>query len=550
MIGDRLAGRMDGWQNLITGMGNTQKDPRLASRYVRRSGLGGYGLDRDQIEAMYEEDPIFARIVDAIPENATRRWIRVQGTMDEDGTADDDFGRSVLDALDELDAQGAFYELMRLDRLDGGAAMIIGADDGQSPDKPLNHEAIQRVAHLNVVSRWEIMPGPPVTDPSDPDFRKPEFYTFVGSAMMGDDPMAKIHHSRVIRLCGIKSSDRRMLQNQGWGIPLADRLYESIRQFGTAYEYTEAMLKDMVQGVMTIEGLSDLIASEAGNELILKRLSVLHLAASAFNAVLLDKGETYERRTVSSGGVSDLLVRFMDKLAAVAQMPLSILFGQPPTGLSTDDKAGRATFYDSIATQQRRLLNKPINRVIEALLNAQDGPTGGQLPAQWAFDFLPLNEPSEKEEAETDLIKANVDQVLVNIGAITEAEARSRQANDPQSPYQLDLETGEAEAEVNAAVGADPQGLEGLRAVEDPEAVAASEAVQQVALSGIQVTAAQGIVDAVSKGQLPFGSGLAMLQLFFGLSDEQATKIMAPVQGFTPTAEAAPAPPDEPVIVG
>lgn len=61
--------------------------------------------------------------------------------------------------------------------------------------------------------------------------------------------------------------------------------------------------------------------------------------------------------------------------------------------------------------------------------------------------------------------------------------------------------------------------------------------VQAVALNGAQVTSAVAIVVAVAAGQLPRPSGVSMLQIFFGLTVEQAEAIMGDVgQGFEPAA--------------
>ncbi len=427
--------RADGWHNILTGLGEHSQDHRLKSHYLRHREI-----DRVEIEAMYEQNPIFARIIDVVPEHATRRWIRVQGAMSSIGAPDESFGRSVLEALDNLDAQTAFYELLRLDRLDGGSAMIIGADDGQTPDQPLEMNRIRRVVHLNVLSRFELFPQERNNNPLDPNFRQPEYYTFSGTAIgTADFPSVAIHHSRVIRLTGIQTTLRSMNIRDGWGIPLIQRTYDAMRQFDAVYDYTETLFKDLVQSVMTIPGLDDMITSDQGNQALIQRMQIMTMAASAFNMVLLNEDEKYERRVTGFGGISEIMIRIMDKLAAVSEMPLSILFGQAPTGLSTDDKGGRTTFYDSIANKQKRALRNPIARVLAALIAAKEGPTKGKIPARWSFDFAPLAEPTETEKAQTEFIQAQAMEKLILNRVVTPQECRARVANEPNNPYMIDL---------------------------------------------------------------------------------------------------------------
>src|SRR5579885_1212921 len=184
-----VAKRFDSWINFFTGLGVDGRDQRLASSYQLRDEI-----DVEQIYAMYAQSKVFARIIDVVPEHATRRWIKVSGSMVEGAQPDEDFGRAVMDALDELDAREKCYELMRLDRLEGGAAIVLGADDGQKVDKELNPERIKEVRYLNVVSRSEIFPGPLNRNPMSPHFREPEYYTFGGiTAEFGGSTLAAVH---------------------------------------------------------------------------------------------------------------------------------------------------------------------------------------------------------------------------------------------------------------------------------------------------------------------------------------------------------------------
>lgn len=128
----------------------------------------------------------------------------------------------------------------------------------------------------------------------------------------------------------------------------------------------------------------------------------------------------------------------MDELAAVSEIPLSKLFGQAPTGLSTDDASGERNFNDTIATKQRRILRPVLERMIEFLIAAKRVPT---VPMdKWSLEFKPLSEPTEQDKATTDKTKAETDTLLVSQGIISETEARSRWKSDPSTPYTLESE--------------------------------------------------------------------------------------------------------------
>ena len=545
--------RQDGWENSVTGLNIANRDHRIAARFRHGRQIG-----RAEYEAMYVEDPIFARIVDGIPEHATRKWIKITGsTESEDGDTDSDFGKATLDALEDLDAQGQFFELLRLSRLDGGAAMIIGADDGKDPEEPLDLNSIRRIDHLNVLSRFEIFPQELDRDPTSPTYQQPLFYDFTGtaSAIAGttETTSGRIHHSRVIRMLGIRvsespfrgtateQSETDLVSDLYWGTPIAQRVYDDLRQYNTIFGYVESGFKDLSQGVMGIKNLAEILSSDCGNEKLIRRMSLIGLAASSFNMVLYDPDfEQYEKRMAQLTGVDGVLIRFMEKLAAASELPLTKLFGMAPAGLSTDDESGERNFNTSIADKQKRLLKEPIGRVVEALLYSKEGPTDGKVPDQWSVSFVPLDEPSEDELAARRKLEAETDSIHIQNGTISEKEARSRLENEPDSPYVFDSDFDEAAEEMETAEPLEQAEAmaEELEPATQPEAAQAPEVdAQKTALNGAQVSSALGIVGQVAAGALPRSSGIAALVQFFNLSPQAAEAIMGEVgtAGFVPT---------------
>jgi hypothetical protein len=122
-----------------------------------------------------------------------------------------------------------------------------------------------------------------------------------------------------------------------------------------------------------------------------------------------------------------------------------------PAGLSTDDQSAEKTFNASIATKQRRLLLDPLNRVVETLMSAKEGPTGGVVPEQWRVQFNPLDEPNDTEDSARRKVDAETDGIHLSNGTLELHEIRTRMRNDPDQPYTLDPMVDEA---MNAA--ADP----------------------------------------------------------------------------------------------
>lgn len=497
--------RSDHWQNVATSLGVEGKDHRMSSRHVR-----GREITRQEYEAMYVEDPIFARIVDGVPEHGTRRWITVTAVDTEsDGDVEADFSQEVMDALEDLDAQQQFYELWRLARLDGGAAMVVVADDGLSPDQPLDLSRVNTLDALNVVTRFELFPERINDDITSPRYRQPEFYRFTGrgsarsAALEGgpeDSAEARaagqavrsregapdarqytaglIHHSRVIRMRGITLSDTmdralatHVHEDFYWGSSIVQRVYDDLRQFNTIYAYVEAGFKDMSQGVYGMKNLSELLSVTDSNAALIRRMTLIALAASTFNMVLYDpEFESYEKRPGQFSNVDAVMIRFMEKLAAAAEMPVTKLFGISPSGLSTDDQSGERTFHATISSKQRKKLRKPIKRVIDILLHAKRGPTSGVVPEKWKYEFVSLDEPNETEDANRRKTDAETDKIHLENGTLELHEVRTRLRNDPDTPYTLDPKVDEAmEAAAQPADNDIEEGLQIGLPMADPD---------------------------------------------------------------------------------
>lgn len=487
---DNRSSRKDGWSNIITGLGVGNKDASLSTGYTARGPI-----DRLTLENLYEEDDVFHLVVDRVPEHATRRWIQFTGMKKQTGQVgraddafatvrgqnrrtgngssksqssfpfaagpeqpttpaaalpdaeeeqDEDIGRQLLEAHEELGTKEACYELMRLDRLYGGAAILLGVDDGQETEMPLDDKRVRKFTHLHVMHRWELTISERDMDPMSPNFRQPKYYS---AAWTGQ----RVHHSRVLRFRPHRVSSTSSLRGtDGWDLPIIDRVWEPLRQFGSLFGYVEGLFQDLVQGTIKIKGVAEALAAntDEANNAVINRVRTMGMVRSIFNMILLDDEESYERRSATPAGLGDLMLRQMDRLAAASETPLSILFGQAPSGLSTDDKSGRTAFYDSVRNKQTRLLRRIINRITELLILAKKGPFRGKSPGDWSFDFLPLEEPNEKEDADTRLIRAQTDEIYWKTGVLQPSEIRSRLINDARSPYTLDLENDEAMVEM------------------------------------------------------------------------------------------------------
>lgn len=446
-----VVARQDTWQNALTGLGIAGRDWRTANS-LRQDEI----LDRETLDTIYLQDNLAARVVDAIPEHATRRWVKISAGEGEDSS---DFQSEIFKHFDRLKVKQRFTQWMKLARKDGGCAMLIGADDGQTLDMPLDLARVREIRHLHNIERWALLPDIIDLDPMSPSFNEPLYYkvlprpiwssTFSGPGNVNVPSQAQgtmttgmlVHRSRLFVNEGVQISEIMKLAQKGWGFSRLQRAWESIQNYRVLWSHIATLFKHVAQTVVKFAGFGELQGADF-QKAINARLAAIQLQRSTTNIVALDSEDTFETQTLQ--GLSGALEVFMyaqEDLAQASDMPLTQLFGHTPKGFSAEDGPGMRNFYDSVRQTQEDLLLEPLTNLITMLAACEHIPE----PDGWALDFLPLLEPTDVEVADKRNKDALTSKMYVEMGALDPNEVRETLRADPKNDYHI--EPGEAEGD-------------------------------------------------------------------------------------------------------
>lgn len=397
--GSEIATRLDNWQNLVTGLG-TSRDKTTHGSFVGRSRLPD-----TELAALYRDSDTARRILSTKPKETLRRGVEVS-------FGDDQKEEDRSEAKKELDRLGVFSKFIDgqiWGKLYGGALLIIGAEDGQAAGQPLNEEGIRTIKYLKVIDRRYISVESWYDNPStDEKFGEPKVYRV--NPRRGASSL--IHESRVIRFGGAHTDDEEKDRLDGWDNSVMTYLYDPIRQFDAAWKASEILMVDASQGIFKIKNLMQYI-SGGKRSLLQARMELVDMGRSVARALLLDAdgGESFERQTADFLGIDKMLDKFAMRLASAAEYPLTILMGQSPAGMNATGDSDLTWWYDTIASEQEDL--KPrLKRLIGIILSAADSPV--TLPETWDISFLPLWQPSAKEQAEIEKITAERDAIYID----------------------------------------------------------------------------------------------------------------------------------------
>lgn len=439
---DALA-RSDGWANVAAGFG-TSRDKMQAGVFLEDAPL-----DAQILSAMYYGDDMSATIVDAILKEAFRRGYCLEAE-DSDPTA--------VEALEEhagkLDLDAKLKQAATWGRLFGGCLLIMGADDGQALSEPLNEKRIKTVSYLLLVDARQAQPETYCTELGP---RLGDAETYRCTVPAGNTTISlTVHHSRCIRFGGTDVDAERRRRLRGWDQSVLQRPYDVLRSFGHAMQGVSTMLADASQGVFTIKGLMQMLASNQRKPLQ-ERMQMLDYGRSTTRSIVLDEGETFTKVGSNFGGIPEMLDRLYQRVSAAADMPVSILFGRSAAGMNATGDLDLESWRVEVASYAADVLAPRIARAYQILSLAKDAPTRGNPLPGLEVEWHPLTLQTEKEKAEVYKIKAEADATLVSAGIYDPLEIAISRAGDDMSPK---VDVAELEAELDQRATFDPPASE------------------------------------------------------------------------------------------
>lgn len=400
----------DGMHNVLTGLGDPMRDKATAGQYAREPKLSSFVLD-----SIYEQEGIAAKMVDLPADELVREGFEL----------DDIEGVNVGDiysACEDLQVLPHMADLHRWGDHYGGALLIAAVDDGMPAYMPLDLERVNAVRGFFVLDRWALQP---ITDGRRP----PEGYRIVTA---DETPLGEtlVHASRVRRHAGVEVTMRRQADHEWWGVPVMQRVWSRLRSLLSAYGYGENILQDVSVDVFMLNGIVE--AFKQGKEdLVRRRLATLQMGKSIIRGFALDNGtkdraaESYIPQNRSVSGIHELIELFLQAFVSAGPLPRSILLGETVGGLNTGTNSGEhRAFYARLSAEQNRWGTSTLNWMLDLILAAKTGPTGGKRPESWTTKWRPLMQSTPSEEADVRLKRLQGDKVLVDLGAASGVDVR------------------------------------------------------------------------------------------------------------------------------
>lgn len=388
----------DGLANALSGL-NTERDKAAHSYYAEPT------VDPLELINAYRGSWMARKIVDIPALDSCRNWRAWQASQDQ---------IELIEAEEKrLNVRGKVLEARKKARLFGGAA--IYADFGDDAAKPLDLNRIRKgaIRFLTVFTPRQLIPGEIDTDPMSEFFGMPKEFTIAG----GTQGQARIHPSRLTVFYGNELPDRDITASAfGWGDSVLVAVIDAVKQAESAAANVNSLIYEANVDVVSIEGLTEILRSNGGEDKVRELLKVNLDAKSNLRALVLDAKNKYDRKAVSFGTLPDLLDRFDQHAAGAADIPMTRFMGMSPGGMNSTGESDLRNYYDRVSAGQTLEMTPAMMRFDEALIRSATGARDAAI----YYDWNPLWQLSEKEKADIFKTKADAARTIAGTGGTSE----------------------------------------------------------------------------------------------------------------------------------
>ncbi|HKY50032.1 MAG TPA: anti-CBASS Acb1 family protein [Candidatus Limnocylindria bacterium] len=502
--------RADDWTQLVGGLGSI-RDKHVGIEFKRRRRL-----TRRQLEALYEQNPLAARVVDLIVDEALREGWEFETVEHADPIALHERIQKEIQLDRGLEQAGKWS------RLYGGALLTVPTD--AKPQWPLGMQTYSTVYPVAVESDRNAIPLRTDDVLGSPTYKRTTVYQVTTLAGKTVD----MHASHAVPFEPIRLPVESQLENMqgslGWGPSVLGRLFDALSRYGASYSYANAMLYTASILYVQFSGWREDYLKPGGPAALERKIATMRAGLDSLGLLGLDADDKIASVSHSFAGTFEILDRMANMLAASADMPKEILFNESPAGLNAGELSGpQEIWFAKVRAFQRLVLEPAIEHVLKIVFAAWG--IGGAFKIRWK----PLWTRSESADAELAAKNAATDKAYWEIGAVSDEEIRTnRFVKGNAGPIVVEPEKPATALEL------DPNAPEGEPAAE--QATPADEA-----MNGAQISSLIEIMTSMNTGMLTYPQAVGALGVAFPTLRGREASVLGPMPA-QPIVPAAPPP--------
>ncbi len=311
-----------------------------------------------------------------------------------------------------------------------GIRIALFQVDSTDPDyyeKPFNIDGVMPGSYKGIsqIDPYWITPElnrPSVANPESRHFYEPTWWRISGK---------RYHRSHLVIIRGPEVADILKPSYIYGGMPLTQAIYE--RVYAAERTANEAPQLAMTKRLTTLK--TDTAAALADQEKFEQSLAQWVYYRDNYGIKVIGGEEEINQFDTSLGELDSVIMTQYQLVAAVARTPATKLLGTSPKGFNATGEFEEASYHEELKSIQTHELQPLLQRHHELIIKSHVAPKFGIEPFAVDIVWNKLDEQTAKEKADTNLVKAQTDQILQQAGAVDGEDIRRRVASDPDSGY-------------------------------------------------------------------------------------------------------------------
>lgn len=257
--------------------------------------------------------------------------------------------------------------------------------------------------------------------PIAPDFYKPQVWYVNG---------IEVHRTRLLTGVARPVPDLLKPAYAFGGLSLS----QLVKPYVDIWLTTRESIGELIHAFSVMVLMTDLdtMLQPGAQEILLSRLALFDDLRDNMGVFALNKAkEDFKNVATPLSGLPELQQAAQEHMMSIARIPAVKFTGMQPMGLNASSEGELQAFYDTIKAAQNWYFRPPLTTVIDLAQIT----LWGEIDPDITWDFVPLWEPTAKEDAEIKKISAETDNLRVDGGVLSPEEVRKKVASDPDSGY-------------------------------------------------------------------------------------------------------------------
>lgn len=389
-----------------------------AQQYNISMGFPGYAVLAELAQVSEYRSP-----VETIAKEMTRKWGEIKSTGDDDRSEQI---KQIVAEFNRLGVKEVCRQLIEHDGFYGRAQVYIDLempDDDELPltvsSKTIKQGSLKRLKAIEPM--WTAAQQYNADNPLNPNFYKPSMWFLFGK---------KIHDSRLITIVSRPVPDMLKPAYNFGGISLTQLIVPYVDNWLSSRQTVNELLRKFSTSGFKTE-MGNMLSGGSDTNTLVNRAEIFNAFRDNFGALILDNKEEFFQFNVPLSGIDRLQSQAQEQMAAPTHIPLVKLFGITPSGLNATSEGEIQVWHEYLRAEQENVLDKPVHKILQIVQLS----LFGEIYDDIVFEWNPLAEMTEEQQANVNKTKADTGAVLIEAGVIDNAEERTRIATDPMSGY-------------------------------------------------------------------------------------------------------------------